>query len=43
MVDGEKDYVDGYLDSFGESFDIDGKNHNWVFIDDNFYFRKFKK
>ena len=42
IVDGEKGDVDGCEESFGDSFDIDGKILNGFFIDDIFVFENSK-
>ena len=42
VVDGESGDVDGCLDSFGDSFDVDGKILNGFFIDDIFVFENSK-
>ena len=42
IIDGEKGDVDGCEESFGDSFDIDGKIINGFFIDDIFVFENSK-
>ena len=42
IIDGEKGDIDGCEESFGDSFDIDGKIINGFFIDDIFVFENSK-